>query len=267
MKPNGRLGVVVGVVGALLGIVGHFVLFLSWYERGMAAESAEPGCEILLKYIMPALFDVGVLGGVLFAVSGYGFYSGKSWAFPLGVMAIVLALQGAWFINVPFMAAKLPPVYFVIFWPYLALFFLLMRGVGRVPWNRTLLGLLTGMTYVFCFMNGVASTSRIITVGTPIFAAVQRLHWLAMIGWGVVTVKLLLRPTEWMRVLGLVAGLLELAVGIPLAIVTAIDAGRFSMFAMAPIFSLALVVVFVVPTLWHRFTGDPRETSAAVQPA
>jgi len=44
-------------------------------------------------------------------------------------------------------------------------------------------------------------------------------------------------------------------VGIPLAIATAIDMGRFSMFAIGPIFSLALVVVFAWPALWQKFTG------------
>ncbi|MBN1318034.1 MAG: hypothetical protein JXA42_21305 [Anaerolineales bacterium] len=256
MKQNHRLGTILAIIGALMGIIGHFVLFMNWYEIGMAAESAEPGCEILLKYIMPVLFDVGILGGVLYAVSAYGFITKSKWAFPLSVIATVLALQGGWFINVPFMAADLPPVYFTIFWPYLALYFFIMRGVGRVSWNRILVGLVSGMCFVFCFMNGIASTSRIITIGTPIFAAVQRLHWFAMIGWGVVTVKLLLKPTEWMRIAGITAGLLELTVGIPLAIATAIMAGRFSMFSLAPIFSLALVILFMWPALWEKFLGD-----------
>lgn len=130
-----------------------------------------------------------------------------------------------------------------------------MRAVGQVPWGHTLLGLVTGMTYVFCLMNGVASASRIITIGTPLFTAVQRLHWIAMIGWGVVTVGILLRPSEWMRVVGLSAGLLEIVVGIPLAVATAISMGRFSMFATAPLFSLLLVVVFAWPKLWQRLTG------------
>ena len=73
MKKNERLGAILALLGALLGIVGHFVIFLKWYEPAMMADSAEPGCEILLKYVMPALFDVGILGGALFAVSGYGF--------------------------------------------------------------------------------------------------------------------------------------------------------------------------------------------------
>ena len=272
MKSRERLGAILGIVGALLGIVGHFLLFLNWYEPGMAAESAEPGCEILLKYIMPALFDVGVLGGVLFAVSAYGFFTRQNWAFPLSVGAIILALLASWFINVPYMAASLPPVYFVLFWPYLILYFLLMWQVGEVPWSRTLLALLAGMAYIFCFMNGVSSTSRIITHGAPIFVLVQRLHWVAMLGWAVVTAGIILRPKEWMRVVGLVAGVLELVVGIPLAYVTAQQLGRFSLFALAPIACLVLVVIFVWPGLWQRLTCEkqdeaPLKVTAAPQTA
>jgi hypothetical protein len=255
MTRQERLGVLFAIIGALLGIIGHYVLFLNWYEAGMSAEAAEPGCEILLKYIMPALFDVGVLGGVLYLVSAYGFASSKKWAWLLVVIATVLALQGSWFINVPFMAADLPPVYFILFWPYLILFFLIVKLVGRAPWGLTLLALVTGMAYVFCFMNGIASSSRIITIGAPLFVAVQRLHWFAMIGWGVVTVGVLVSPREWMRILGLVAGTLELVVGIPLGIVTALELERFSLFALAPIFSLLLVVLFIWPNLWQRITG------------
>lgn len=87
-----------------------------------------------------------------------------------------------------------------------------------------------------------------------------------MIGWGVVTVMILLRPSEWMRVVGLAAGSLEIVVGIPLAVATAISLGRFSMFSAAPIFSLALVVVFAWPTLWQKLTG-PYEEKPTTQTA
>jgi hypothetical protein len=250
-------------IGAIMGIVGHYVLFLNWYEIGMAAESAEPGCEILLKYINPAMFDFGVLGGVLYAVSAYGFVTKRKWAFPVAVIATVLALQGAWFINVPFMSAGLPPVYFTLFWPYLLLYFLLMIPVGRLSWGRTLLGLVAGMTYVFCLMNGIASMSRIITIGAPLFVAVQRLHWVAMVGWGVVTAGILLRPMEWMRVVGLAAGTLELVVGIPLAVATTQMLGRFSLFSLAPIFSLVLIVLFAWPGLWERLTAPQQAKPSA----
>ncbi len=54
-------------------------------------------------------------------------------------------------------------------------------------------------------------------------------------------------------------GMLELVVRIPLAIETARSLERFSLFALAPIASLILVVVFVWPTLWQRLTGSIEE--------
>ncbi|MEW6716403.1 MAG: hypothetical protein AB1345_02700 [Chloroflexota bacterium] len=259
MKRNEILGGLLTSIGALMGIIGHFLIFLKWYIPGMQAEAAEPGCEILLKYIHPAIADIGVLAGVVFVISAYGFFTKNKWAFPMAVIGIVLALQGSWFINVPFMAADLPPIYFPLFWPYLLLYFLLMWAVGRLPWKRILVGLIAGMAFVFCLMNGIASLSRIITIGLPIFVLVQRLHWVAMIGWGVVTVGFLLRPAEWMRVLGLTAGVLELVVGIPLAVVTAQQLGRFSLFSLAPISCLILVVLFVWPGLWQRLSETTTE--------
>lgn len=266
MKTNTRLGGILAVIGASIGIIGHYLIFLNWYRIGMSAESAEPGCEILLKYIHPALADLGILAGVLFAVSAYGFFTKAKWGFLLSVIAITLALLSSWFINVPYMAAGLPPIYFTLFWPYLILYFLLVRGVGRVSWSITLLALLTGLAYITCFMNGVSSTSRIITIGSPLFILVQRLHWVAMAGWGVVTVGILLKPREWMRVVGLVSGSLELAVGIPLAYATAVNLGRFSLFALAPIISLILLVLLLWPNMWSRLTGEETGEEAKLEP-
>jgi hypothetical protein len=267
MKVNYRLGGILALIGALMGIIGHFTIFLNWYETGMAAEAAEPGCEILLKWIHPAITDLGILGGVIFAISSYGFFTKKNWAFPLSVIAIVLALQGSWFINVPYMSADLPPVYFPLFWPYLVLYVLLMWLVGKLPWSRTLVGMLSGMAFVFCLMNGIASLSRIITIGAPLFTLVQRLHWVAMVGWGVVTVGILLNPKEWMRVLALVSGLLELVVGIPLAIVTTQQLGRFSLFSLAPISCFILIVTFIWPNLWHKLLENTRNKAGSPQTA
>jgi len=255
MERNNKLGGIVALVAGLMGIIGHFIIFLNWYFKGMAAEAAEPGCEILLKWINPAMADMGILGGVIFLVSAYGFFNKKNWAFLLSVIAIVLSLQGAWFINVPYMAAGLPPVYFTIFWPFLIVFFLLMVPVGKLSWGRTMFGFLAGMAWVFCLMNGIASLSRIITIGAPFFTMVQRLHWIAMIGWGVATVSILTKPKEWTYVLGITASTLELVVGIPLAVVTAQELGRFSLFSLAPICCLILLVLMLWPGIWEKVTA------------
>jgi len=257
MRDSNIRGGILATIAALMGIIGHIVLFMQWYRIGMGAESAEPGCEILLRYIHPFMADVGLLGGVLFAVSAYGFFTRRKWAFILSVIGLVLALLGSWFINVPYMAADLPPIYFPLFWPYVVLYFLFLRWVEKVSWSRTLVALLTGVAYIFCWMNGVSSTSRIITHGADIFVLVQRLHWAAMLGWAVVTVGIILKPKEWMRMLGLVAGATELVVGIPLAAATAQQLGRFSLFALAPIACLVLVVLLVWPGFWARRVEAP----------
>ncbi|MDP2995808.1 MAG: hypothetical protein Q8N46_11885 [Anaerolineales bacterium] len=255
MKNKNLLGGILAIIASLMGIIGHIVLFLNWYQVGMHTQSAEPGCEILLKYIHPLMADFGILGGVLFAVSAYGFFTKKNWAFFLSVVALVLALLGSWFINVPYMAAGLPPVYFTLFWPYVLLYFLFLKAVGKTSWSQTMLALLTGVAYIFCWMNGVSSTSRIITIGDPIFVLVERLHFMAMIGWAVVTVGIIIKPKGWMRIVGLISGVTELVVGIPLAVVTAQQLGRFSLFALAPISCLILIVLLVWPNLWQRLTG------------
>jgi hypothetical protein len=254
MKNKNLLGGILAVIAALMGIIGHMLLFLKWYEVGMHTPAAEPGCEILLKYIHPLMADFGILAGVLFAVSAYGFFTRKNWAFFLSLVALVLALLGSWFINVPYMAAGLPPIYFMLFWPYLLLYFLFLKLVGKISWSVTLLSLLTGVAYIFCWMNGVASTSRMVTVGAPIFFLVERLHWVAMIGWAIVTVGIVMRPREWMRLIGVIAATTELVVGIPLAVATAQTLGRFSLFALGPIACFALLVILVWPGVWQRWT-------------
>jgi ABC-type dipeptide/oligopeptide/nickel transport system permease component len=64
-----------------------------------------------------------------------------------------------------------------------------------------------------------------------------------------------MQPKEWMRVLGLTAGVLEIVVGYPLAIITAQQLERFSLFSLAPISSTILVVLFLMPTIWWKIEG------------
>jgi hypothetical protein len=262
MKNKNVLGGILASIAALMGIIGHMLLFMKWYVVGMHTPSAEPGCEILLNYIHPFMADLGILAGVMFAVSAYGFFTKRDWAYSLSVVAVVPALLGSWFINVPYMAAGLPPVYFMLFWPYVALYFLILKLIGKVSWSQTLLALLTGIAFIFCWMNGVASTSRMVTIGAPIFTLVQKSHWVAMLGWAVVTVGIILKGREWMRMVGIISAVTELVVGIPLAIVTAEGLGRFSLFALGPIACLALLIILVWPGLWQRWTGTKEEAQA-----
>lgn len=258
MKENRKLGGILGIIGALMGIFGTWYLFMNWFELSLHAEAAEPGCEILLSYLFPALSDVGIIAGVLYAVSAYGFFTAAAWAFPVASIAVIMALQGSWFINVPLMAAGLPPIFFPLFFPNLLLYFLLFKSVRNYPWSRVLLAMFTGIAMILTFMNGVASWSRIITIGAPLFILVQRMNWVAMIGMAVVTGATLLSPKqkEWVRVLGISAALLEVIVGFPLGIATAGTLGRFSLFLLAPILCAGLLIVFLRPKTWYKWVGS-----------
>jgi hypothetical protein len=263
MEKNRKAGITLGTIGALMNIIGIFTIFMLWYERAQSMEAAEPGCEMLLKYIMPGLSDVGIIAGVLFAAGAYGFIIMRKWAFPAMVIGSVLSLQATWFINVPFMAAGEPPVYFTLFWPNLILYFFIMRAVGNRSWGHTVLGMFTGMGFVLCFMNGIASWSRILTIGTELFYFVQRLNWFSSIAWGIVTAGILIRPKDWMRVLGLGAAFTQVMVGTPLAVETTIELGRFSLFSIAPIISLIMFFVLLSPARFQRITGTREQEAVA----
>lgn len=261
-----RLGFVLALVGALLGLLGMFAIFMQWYEPMRAAELAAGRSdeEVIVKFIIPFLTDLGMIAGVLWALAAYGFLLQRQWAWSVAVVANVLALQGSFFPMIPAASRGLPPTFGVVFVPNLVLFVLLLKGVGKVDWKVLGLSLLAGMAFVLSFMNGVASTDRIMVIpDNPLYVAVQRLNWVACIGWGVFTIGLILRPAEWVLLTGLGAGLLEVVVGTPLGLATTLSFGHFSMFFPAPILSLFLCVVLLLPWARHFFVARDRYTSVA----
>ena len=78
------------------------------------------------------------------------------------------------------------------------------------------------------------------------------MHWVSSSGFAAVTVGVILSPKDWVRVVALSAGLLEVVVGIPLAIATGQELGRFSLFSLAPIISGVLLIYFLWPKLWEK---------------
>lgn len=265
---NPTLGLYIASVGAVLGIVGTLILFVRWYDPVMTAElvAGRADEKTIVEYIFPALSDIGVIAGVLWALAAYGFGTRKPWAWAVGVTANVMALQSSFFPMIPPVTRGLPPATAIVFVPNLIFFVLMLRVVRHVDWPVFAVSLLSGMALVLSFMNGVASTDKIIVTGAPIFVAVQRLNWVAALGWGIFTVALILSPAAWVRLLGLGAGLLELAAGLPLGLITAMEAGRFSMFLPAPLLSLVLVAALLLPLGREMTASSPVAQVAAGQP-
>jgi hypothetical protein len=264
---NYNLGAVVALTGAVLGIVVSFIIFLQWYEPLMATEMAagRPDEALIVQYVIPLLNDIGMLAGVLWALAAYGFFSRRDWAWPVAVVANVLALQGSFFPMIPALSRELTPAYALVFIPNLVTYFVLLWFVRRADWRIIAFSLFSGIAMVLSFMNGVASTDKIIVDGAPLYVAVQRLNWVAAAGWAVFTIALILKPVEGVRVLGIGAGLLEGVMGIPLGLATSLPEGGFSMFFPAPLLSLGLMVLLLLP--WGRRLFGQQPTSSGDRPA
>ena len=264
MNSKKYLGVLLSTIGAVLGIVGTWILFVLYYEPYQAAMLAPPpagvGTDAIIVAFLPITADFGLIAGVLYAISALGFWSESEWAFPTAVVANILALLSGFWPFIPAITVGQPPVFLALFIPNLLIYFILMVYVGDTTWMRTIVALTVGIAFVMSFMNGVASTNRILGVlagkiasGGPIYVLSQRINWLASLGYAIATAGIILfYKKEWVRFVGLGAAILEILGGMPLAILNTMDKGELSMFFFAPILSLPLLVIFLWPTLWQR---------------
>ena len=248
MKEKTKAGIAISLVGAVIGIIGVFVVFMLAYGPMIAVEieAGRPDEADIVKYVIPFLSDIGIVAGVLWAVSAYGFSKKEPWAWQTAITANVISLLTGFFAMIPALSRGLFPLFLIVFLPNLITYILLLTYVRKVDGKIVLLSLFSGMAYVMVFMNGVASTDKIILNRGIIFVAVQRINWIASIGLGVFTIALVTRK-KWTLYVGLGAGLLALTAGIPLAVATTIEAGRFSMFSPGPILAFFILLTLFVP--------------------
>ncbi|UCE13202.1 MAG: hypothetical protein JSV04_13570 [Candidatus Heimdallarchaeota archaeon] len=274
MEKNQVLGFILSLAGAVIGMLGGLVIFVLTYEPYMWWEAhsplAEEGCKVIIEEILPIISDLSIIGGLLFAVAAYGFYTDEEWSVSLAVVGNTLCLLAGFWPTIPAMQMGLVPIWGIIFLPNLVIFLVMTHYVEGIPWITVIFALLTGIAYVMCFLNGVASTNRMklflplegldvsivpeptITIHA-IFRALQRVSWASAIGWGIVTIGILRRPNkDWVRILALASGILAIITGYPVALASSLSFGKFSMFFMAPILSTLLVVVPLFPRIWNR---------------
>jgi len=253
---NGKnvFGALLSLFGAVMGLLLTPLFFVELYYPLIAAEGAAAGCALVVEFIFPFCSDLGMISGILFLVAGIGFLSDDKHSFRIAVVACVLALQGAFWPIIPLFIVGMAPLFAINFLGNLIIFFLLLIFVGRISGKRTLMALLTGMAWILAFMNGIAATNRIETTHLGIFSAVQRLSWVAALGWGVVTVMLVVEPKEWVRKLSLGAGFLAMVTGYPTGMFSPFGGG-FSMFLLGPMLSTLLVILFISPKLWEKLVS------------
>ena len=266
---NKNLGIIFTLIGAILGILGTWILFVLFYEPLQAAMLLPPaqggvGTDAIAIIFLPIVCDLAIIGGVLYALSAIAFYGDVEWAFPVAISANILSLQASFWPFIPAITVGQPPVFLLIFIPNLIIYFGLLKLVAETTWFRTLLGLITGIAFVMTFMNGVASTKHIfdvmegrLSVGGPIYVISQRINWIGAFGFAGTTAGILLfYKKEWVRFIGIGSAILALLGGLPLAVINTIEkGGDISMFFFAPVLSIPLLLIFLWPSLWKRIVS------------
>ncbi len=82
------------------------------------------------------------------------------------------------------------------------------------------------------------------------YAMGQSINWLGAIAWAVFIVALV-KGKSWTYPLGLFAALMSIFGGLPVGVTNVIMDGRFSMFLVSPVMSIALLAYFLFPST-HR---------------
>ncbi len=248
-------GAWIALFGALFGIIGFLILFVSeWHTMWYAKASMDrPDESFIVTYIIPTLNDIGLIGSVVLAVAAFGFFKKQSWAWGVAMLGLVLMIQGSFFPMIPAASAGVAPWYGILYVPIMVLYFVMAMYVRNLSGKLVGLSLLGGMAYVLTFMNGIAATNRIwmsiqdYGLGNPVYVVAERLNWYAAIAWGVFVVALFLQQ-KWAVPVGIGAGIMGIIGGTPVAYLSMVDQGGFSMFIPGPALSAALLIYLLLPS-------------------
>lgn len=279
-KIRSKKGGFTGVVSLILGAGGVFLnylfIFLHLDNIVSAETAAATECRLVSPFFIPLFAVIGILGGMIWLTAGVGFFGKKEWAYPVGVIAVVITLFSSFWPNIPAMESKaaVPGPWFLIFFPNLLVYFFLVGRKGHESGKKALFGLALGMAFILNFINGIAATTRmsnrlpeinplIDNYGpASMYMLTMPTNMIASILFGITTIGIFLaRNKEKVRITGLAGAFLAISVGFPLAFYSMFFEGAgfsFSMFILGPVVSL-LVVLFILPSkTWNKIVGNTK---------
>ncbi len=273
-KINYKLGAWFALIGAVLGIALNYSFFMQTYKPLIAAQAIRcgAGCVMVITFMLPVFTDVGIIAGILYLIAAIGLFKKARWGYVLAVTANVLALWTSFWPMIPVMdvmAEGFPgffPLHILIFLPNIVLFFLINGATGKRNFGRLFVGLLTGMAFIMAFINGTASLNIMYVKGlglvpgdNSLYVMANRLFWLAAFGYGLITVGIMCFPKEWIRMLGIGCAIICMLFGFPMGIITTIAKAEFSMYLGAPLMSVVLILIFLIPSLWNKVIKPDQE--------
>jgi hypothetical protein len=247
LNRESALGFAISSVGAFLGTIFMLAWFVSYFGLQYSTEIARgaPTEALLVSYVLPAIVNIAMAGGILWVLSAYGFWSGRKWAFSVAMAASILCILAGFFPILPWVSSGLgfPPTS-IAFGANLLFFVLLQVYVEPAGRKVIMLGLLSGISYILAFIDGIAGEHYVLTTGGLYYMALQPLNLVASAMWGVTTLALVLGK-GWAKPIALAAAAASMLGGVPIAIASQAGLGRPSLFWPSPLAALlTLAIVF-----------------------
>ena len=276
-KIRSEKGGAMGVVSLILGAVGvfssYFFIFLHLDNIVSAETAAATECRLVSPFFIPLFAVFGILAGMIWLVAGVGFFGKKEWAFNVGVIAVVLTLFANFWPNIPAMESKaaVPGPWFLIFFPNLLVYFILVMRKGHARGKKAWFGLVLGMAFILNFINGIAATTRmsnrlpeinplIDNYGSAsIYMLTMPTNMIASILFGITTIGIFLaKNKEKVRIAGLAGAFLSISAGFPLAFYSMFiesASPAFSMFILGPVVSTVAMIFILRSKTWNKISG------------
>jgi hypothetical protein len=210
---------------------------------------------------------------MIWLVSGVGFLQRTEWANNGGVLAVVMTLFSSFWPNIPAMESKavVPGPWFLIFFPNLLVFFILVMRIGHAKGKKAWFGLILGMAFILNFINGIAATTRmsnrlpfinpLIDDWAPasMYMLTMPTNMIASILFGYTTIGLFLsRRKDLVRIAGLAGVFLSISAGFPLAFYSMFiesASPSFSMFILGPVVSTLAGIFILSSKTWNSISG------------
>ncbi len=252
---NRWLGFTLVLIGAILGIGVNAFIFFTQYNTMISAQLIQYPMRtnwMIITYLLPVWAGMSVIAGLLYIIALYGFNWNTKNAYKFAVIANVIALQFSFWPIIPALDTGLTPWYAIVFLPNAIIYLLLNLFVGKKNILRVLFCLITGMTLVMSVINGTASLNIFWMRGEIFYRIANPVHWACGVGFGVLTVVIMLSPKNWNRILAMVITAIEIGVGGYMGIITTIEKGEFSMYSGAPALSILILLVVAIPFLWEK---------------
>ncbi len=249
MEDKRKAGGILALIGGIYGILGSLYVFNIHWQESYWAKAAQFRADetVIVKWVYPGLNDIAVVGSVILLIAAYLFWKNHKNAWAIAMTGILLMIQGTGFPIVGSASAGIFPKYIFLFIPNMILFYLFIIYVRKIDPKIVTLLTFVGMAYVLCLFNGIASASRTHMHGgvegtAAQFVGVQRLNWVAVIGWYIFLLGTLLKK-NWTIFVALGAGVLGVVGGVQLGLDSMLTTDTsFSMFLLAPIFSAGILV-------------------------